>query len=144
MPFISKLAKELFQRNPLMALLIWSVFFLKMPYLTSVWWWIADFEIEFNKYYLIMAIFVKRWVDTWTHHQIWLRGEDKISTGHRFSLNVSRFINNLLQPKLRSCGLNFRTFKGSCITGVPVARLCIGITNGNNWKGISCRNSIQG
>ena len=55
-----------------------------------------DVEMEFSKYNLMMAILVKRQVDTRTHHQIWLRGEDKIDTGHRMSLNVSRFINNLL------------------------------------------------
>ena len=27
-----------------------------MPYLTFVRWWIVDFEIEFSKYYLMMAI----------------------------------------------------------------------------------------
>ena len=36
-----------------------------------------------------MIIWVKRRVNTGTHHQIWLRGEDKIVTGHRFSSNVS-------------------------------------------------------
>ena len=55
-----------------------------------------DFETEFSKYNLMMAILVKRRLDTGTHHQIWLRGEDKIDTGHRMSLNVSRFIDNLL------------------------------------------------
>ena len=45
---------------------------------------------------LMMAVLVKRRVDTGTHHDIWLRGEDKFDTVHRFSLNVSRFINNLL------------------------------------------------
>ena len=117
--------------------------FFKMSYLTFVRWWIVDFEIEFSKYNLMMAISVKRRVDTKTHHQIWLRGEDKIDAVHRKSLNVSRFINNLLQSKLRSYGLNFRAFRGSCITSIPVARLCVEITNGNNFKGISCRNSVQ-
>ena len=55
-----------------------------------------DFEIEFSKYYLIMVLLVKRQVDTETHHQIWLRGEDKVDTGHRLSLNVIWFNNNLL------------------------------------------------
>ena len=55
-----------------------------------------DFEIELSKYYLMMVILVKRQVDTQTHHQIWLRGDGKINTEHRVSLNVSRFINNLL------------------------------------------------
>ena len=80
----------------------------------------------------MMAVLVKRQVDAQTHHQRWLRGENKIDTGLRFSLNVSRFINNLLQSKLRSYGLNFRAFKGSCITSIPVARLCVEIANGNN------------
>ena len=78
MSFISKLVKDLSQGSSLIGLLIWSVFaFFKMPYLTFVRWWIVDFEIEFSKYYLMMAILVKRRVDTRTHHQIWLRGEDK-------------------------------------------------------------------
>ena len=93
--FISKLTKDFFQGNPLMALLIWSVFaFLKCH--TSRSWWIVEFEIKFSKYYLMMAVLVKRRVDTRTHYQIWLKGEDKIDTGHRCVLNVSRFINNLL------------------------------------------------
>ena len=91
----------------------------------------------------MMAILVKRRVDTRTHHQIWLRGEDKIDTRHRLSLNVSWFINNLLQSKLRSYGLNFRAFRGSCIVSIPVARLCVEITNGDNLKGISCRDSVK-
>ena len=90
-----------------------------------------------------MAILVKRRVETRTHHQIWLRGEDKIDAVHRMSLNESRFINNLLQSKLRSYGLNFRASRGSCITSIPVARLCVEITNGSNYKEISCRNSVQ-
>ena len=52
--------------------------FLKMPYLAFVRCRIVDVEIEFSKYYPMMAILVKRRVDTRTHHQIWLRGEDKI------------------------------------------------------------------
>ena len=80
----------------------------------------------------MMAILVKRLVDTRTHHQIWLRGEDKIDTGHTFSMNLSWFINDLLESKLRIYGLDFRAFKGCCITSIPVARLCIEITNGNN------------
>ena len=59
-------------------------------------WWILEFEIEFSKYYVMMAILVKSQDDTRTHHPIWLRGENKIDTGHRLSLNVIRFINNLL------------------------------------------------
>ena len=35
-------------------------------------WWIVDFEIEFSKYYLMMAILVKSQDDTQTHHPIWL------------------------------------------------------------------------
>ena len=70
--------------------------FFKMPYFMFLRWWIVDFEIEFSKYYLLMANLVKRRVDTGTHHQIWLRGEDKIDTGDRLCLNVSWFINNLL------------------------------------------------
>ena len=72
----------------------------------------------------MMAVLVKIRVDTRTHHEIWLRGEDKIDTGHRFSLNV--------KSKLRSHGLNFRVLKGSCITSIPVARLCVEIANGNS------------
>ena len=83
----------------------------------------VDFEIEFSKYYLMMAILVKRRVNTGTHHHIWFRGDDKIDTGHRLSLNVSRFINNLLQSKLRIYGLNFRAFRGFCIASIPVAKL---------------------
>ena len=71
--------------------------FFKMPYLTFVRWWIVDFKLEFSKYYLMMTILEKSRVDTGTYHQIWLRGEDKINTGHIIiSLNMSRFINNLL------------------------------------------------
>ena len=91
-----------------------------------------DFETEFSKYNLMMAILMKRRLDTGIHHQIWLRGEDKIDTGHKMSLNVSRLINNLLQSKLRSYGFSFRAFRGSCITSIPVARLSVEITNGNN------------
>ena len=71
-------------------------------------------------------------MDTQIHHQIWLRKEDKINIGHRFSLNVSRFINNLLLFKLRSYGLNSIPFKGIYIASIPVARLCVEITDGNN------------
>ena len=78
------------------------------------------------------------------YHHIWWRGEDTIDRGHRFSLNVSRFINNWLQSKLKSYGLSFRAFKGSCITTILVSRLCVEITNGNNLKEVSCRNSVQG
>ena len=39
----------------------------------------------------MMAVLVKRRVDTRTYNQIWLRGENKIDKGIRFSLNVSRF-----------------------------------------------------
>ena len=70
------------------------------------------------------------------YHHIWWRGEDTIDRGHRFSLNVSRFINNWLQSKLKSYGLSFRAFK--------VSRLCVEITNSNNLKEVSCRNSVQG
>ena len=91
-----------------------------------------DFEIEFSKYYLMMVLLVKRQVDTQTHHQIWLRGEDKMDTGHRLSLNVIWFNNNLLQSKLRSYSLNFRAFRGSSIASIPVARLCVEITNIDN------------
>ena len=76
--------------------MICSCFF-KMPYLTFVRWWIVDFEIsKCSKCYLMMTVLVKRQVDTGTHHQIWLRIEDKIDTGHKISLNVNWFINNLL------------------------------------------------
>ena len=94
-------------------------------YLTFVRWWIAHFEIESSKCYLMMAFLVKRPVDTRTHRQIWLRREDKVNIGHRFSLNVIQFINNLLQSKLRSYALNFRAFKGSCITSILIARLTL-------------------
>ena len=80
----------------------------------------------------MMAILVKRQVDTRTHNQIWLRGEEKIDTGRTFSLNVSRFINNLLWAKLRCYHLSFRALKGSCNTSIPIARLCVEIANGNN------------
>ena len=36
----------------------------------------------------MMAVLVKRRVDTGTHHQNWLGGEDKIDTGHWMSMNV--------------------------------------------------------
>ena len=44
----------------------------------------------------MMAILVKTLVDTQTYHQIWLTNEDNTDTGRTFSLNISRFINNLL------------------------------------------------
>ena len=91
-----------------------------------------------------MAILVRRPVNTGTGHQIWLRGENKIDTGDRFSLNVSQFISNLLQFKLRSYDPNFRALKGSCITSTPVARHSVEITNANNSKCISCQNIAQG
>ena len=76
--FLSKLAKDLSQGSPLMALLIWSVFALlnAIPHVRKV---------------------LNRQVNSGTYHQIWLRGEDKINTGHRIIfLNMSRFINHLL------------------------------------------------
>ena len=73
-------------------------------------------DFEFGKYYLMMTILVKSWINTQTH---------KVDTVHRFSLNASWFINNLLWSKLRSYGLNFRAFKGSYITIIPVTRLCV-------------------
>ena len=66
--------------------------FFKTPYLTLVRCWIVKCRTELSKYYLMMSILVKRQVDTQTHHQIWLRGKDKVDTGRRFSLNVSPFI----------------------------------------------------
>ena len=93
------------------------IHFFKIPYLTFVRW-IVDFEIKFSNYYLMMAILMKRRVDTGTHYRIWLRGEDKIDTGNKMSLNVSRLINNLLLSKLRSYSLNFTSFRGSCITSM--------------------------
>ena len=37
--------------------------FFKMLYLTFVRWWIVDFEIEFSKYYLMMAIWLRNeWI----------------------------------------------------------------------------------
>ena len=121
-----------------------SISFLKLSHFTFVHWWIVDFKIEFSKYYLMMAILVKRLVDTQTYHQIWLRNEDNTDRGRTFSLNVSRFINNLLESKLRSYGLTVRAFKGYCITSIPVVRIYIEITNGNNSKRINCRKSVQG
>ena len=59
-------------------------------------WWIVDFKNEFGKYYLAKDILVKRRAATRTYDQIRLRGKDKINSGRRFSLNVSRFFNNLL------------------------------------------------
>ena len=63
-----------------------------MPHICKV----LDFKIKFSNYHLMMAALVKRRVETQTHHQIWLRGEDKIDKGHRFALNASWFINSLL------------------------------------------------
>ena len=104
-----------------------------MPYLTFVKWWIVDFEIEFSKYYLIMAVLVKRRVDTRTHYQIWLKGEDKSIQGTDVSW---MWVGSLII----CCSLNWEVMasflepsKGSCITSIPVARLCVEITN-NNWN----------
>ena len=58
--------------------------FISKPYLTFVKWWIVDSEIEFSKYYLMMAILVKRRVDTRTHHQIWLRGKGRLTQDTEF------------------------------------------------------------
>ena len=42
------------------------IWFFKMLYFTFARWWIVDFKTEFSKYYLMMAILVKGWVDTQT------------------------------------------------------------------------------
>ena len=70
-----------------------------------------------------MTTLVNRRVDIRNYNQIWLGGEVNIDTGRRFSLNVACFINSLLQPKLRGYDINFSTFKGCCITSIPVVRL---------------------
>lgn len=57
--------------------------------------WIVDFKIKFCKYYLMIAVLVKRRVNSQIHCQNWLRGEEKIDTECRFSLIVSQFITNL-------------------------------------------------
>ena len=51
----------------------------KMPYFTFVRWWVVDFKTKFNIYCLMMAIFVKRNMNTQVHCQNWLGGEDKIN-----------------------------------------------------------------
>ena len=97
--------------------------FFKIPYFTFVRWWIVKVKKELSKYYLMMTTLVNRRVDIRNYNQIWLGGEDKIDTGRRFSLNVACFINSFLQPKLRGYCTNFSTFKGCCITSIPVVRL---------------------
>ena len=106
--------------------------FFKIPYFTFVRGWIVKVKKELSKYYLMMTTLVNRRVDIRNYNQIWLRGEVKIDTGRRFSFNVACFINSLLQPKLRGYDINFSTFKGCCITSIPVVRLCIEITSDNN------------
>ena len=54
---------------------------------------------------MMMAILVNTRMDTQIHYQVLLRDEIKMDTRRRFSLTLSRFINNLLWSKLKSYGL---------------------------------------
>ena len=45
---------------------------------------------------MMMAILVNTRMDTQIHYQVLLRDEIKMDTRRRFSLTLSRFINNLL------------------------------------------------
>lgn len=100
------------------------------------------FKIKLSKYYLMMAILVRERMDTRIHYQIWLRGE-KIDTGRRFSLNISRFNNICCNPNWEVMAPILEPSKFVVSPVCQLLRLYIETTNGYNWKRISCWNSIN-
>lgn len=74
----------------------------------------------------------KRQMENRIYPLIWLGGTNQINTICRVFFYVSLLINNLLIFKLRSYGVNFRTYKGCYFARTPVVRFYIEIVNDMN------------